>query len=162
MARTNDGEIVTYRRDAETGKLSLDHKRKVVQWGPSKSAISPDGPHVYVLEYPVPVYSRDAESGRLEFIGPTVDVACKRIAFSCDGQFVYGVDGAVSCYQRDAASGLITMQQLLIDERYPQYPGSTPSKTGIAYDVAVSRDGKRVYVPESQDQTLVVFRVDGS
>ncbi|MFC1798577.1 beta-propeller fold lactonase family protein [Thermodesulfobacteriota bacterium] len=128
-------------------------------------AVSPDGKHVYAagsIDNAVAVFSRDATLGQLTFVESHVDGAsgvdglggASAIAISADGNHVYvtgNSDNAVAVFSRDATSGHLTFVESHVDD------ASGVDGLGGASAVAISADGKHVYVTGNSDHAVAVF-----
>ena len=169
----NDDAVVVFSRNASTGTLN---PLQVVRDGvggvesldaPRGLVVSPDGAHVYVTSHgddSVLVFARSASTGLLTPVqvvkdGGDVDGLARAlgIAISRDGAHVYvtgSFDNAVAAFSRDASTGRLTFV-----EREKDGVGGVNGLKG-AFSVALSRDGKNVYVTGHTDNALVVFSRD--
>jgi DNA-binding beta-propeller fold protein YncE len=183
-----DSDTLTmFRRDSE-GRLSFDGC--VANRGeagctdlpgspleaPSRVVVSPDGGTVYVAagaSQAVTVFRRDGE-GRLFFDGcvgtsssptgctvvPQSMEGPQAIALSPDGRSLY-VSGnnsdAVTVFRRDG-EGRLYFDGCVGRNGCTDAPG-TPRLSG--FEIAVSPDGRSVYVPGAFSNTVAVFRRDG-
>lgn len=164
-----DDAITTFARD-DAGKLTFVQVVKYEEGenilnGPKSVAVSPDGKHVYVACYlysAVVVFSRDETSGVLTFVeikAKGVDGAeglsgAAAVAISPSGEWVYvaGQSGnTLAVFSRDPASGKLAFWQVLEDG----IDGVDGLETAIS--VAVSPDGKNVYVAGYRDNAVAIF-----
>jgi DNA-binding beta-propeller fold protein YncE len=124
---------------------------------PEGMTVSPDGLHVYVVTNShVAAFARDASSGELTFIeSEGASAATFRVAISPDGENLYATGGnSLATFVRDAGTGMITDVQQVDD--------GVNGVTGLvgAFGVAVSPDGKNVYVGCAVGDNLVAFTRD--
>lgn len=86
------------------------------------------------------------------------------IAVSADGKSVYVVgvyDDSIARFDRDPATGALTPQGCISDVEYP-ICGVTQQGLNAPVGVAVSPDGKSVYVVSRDDDTIVRFDRDAT
>ena len=149
-------------------------------------AVSPDGKNVYVpssISNAVAVFARDRRTGALTQLADTdacisetgTDGACTDgvaldgadgVAVSPDGKNVYvpsSISNAVAVFARDRRTGALT--QLAGTDACISETGTDGACTdGVALDfaarVAVSPDGKNVYVTSSISNAVAVFARD--
>ncbi len=147
-------------RDGVAGVTGIDD--------PVAIALSPDGAQLYVAgsgANAVAVFARDADTGALRPAGVVRDGARGvdgldqpgDIALSPDGAHVYvaGFDAdALAVFSRDAVTGQLRFAAVMRD-RVARVRG-----LGGAVSVAVSPDGKAVYVAGREDDSLVAFSRD--
>lgn len=172
-----DNAVTTLSRDPLTGALAstgfiardgdfetdgLDSARSIV--------ISPDGLHAYVAGYndnAVAAFTRDATHGYLDFIEVEKDgvggvdglAGAQSVTISPDGHHIYvasQVDNAVAVFSRSKTTGALTYVENKKDGL-----GGVDGLDG-AYSVAVSPDGKYVYVAGYNDDAIVLFSRDPS
>lgn len=135
-------------------------------------AVSPDGSHVYVVyrsSWPVAggvvVFARDADTGLLtqsqlllEGSGGVTDfIAGDGVVVSPDGAHVYiisGPDKAVGSFARNPTNGQLSLVEVLREGE------NGVSGIGGADALAVSPDGRHVYVGAYVDDTVCVFLRD--
>ncbi|MEK3881284.1 lactonase family protein [Paenibacillus sp. PL2-23] len=155
--------IVTYRLDAEGGKLIPHHETKLQPGsGPRHLAIRPGGAFAYVineLNSTVTAFGYDADAGKLTELQTIStlpmdyqgDNGCAEIAVSSDGRFLYGSNrghDSIVVYSIDEESGkLNVIQHMSVGGGHPRHFALTPSGD---YLIAANRD----------TNNLVTFRVD--
>ena len=134
-------------------------------------AVSPDGAHVYTGDRDggVALFTRDPATGALTFVArytyPNSDVHCDgyaHLTVSPDGGQVYYTcydpqspdPFALIAYTRNASTGVLTALQAFQDVY----------ATGLssAFDIAVSPDGSRVYVPGHNGRMAILSRDGGT
>ena len=146
--------------------------------GATSVAVSPDGLDVYVAS-PVTasVHALRRVAGAMALVPVQclaetgLDGACepaaglqevRDVAVSPDGRAVYaaGGSGAVTVFSRDAATGRLTEKGCLLAN--PPEPGPCENASGIggAAGVAVSPDGRDVYVAAPGSEAVASFRVE--
>lgn len=165
VASCGSASVAVFSRNGTTGALKFLEAKKSVPpvRCPADVAVSPDGKDVYVPgtdSGSVAVFSRNAKSGRLTFVeaetggSPAIP---QGVAVSSDGKSVYlseygfSSTGGVVTYARNAATGALTFVEK--DE--------APGLSGAQF-LAVSRDGKSVYVPAYQGNSLYDFARNAS
>ncbi|HEY2601224.1 MAG TPA: beta-propeller fold lactonase family protein [Thermoleophilaceae bacterium] len=155
---------------------------------PEGAAVSPDGKNVYMTQADdtvggIAAFSRDAASGALTQLGggaacinqngsggcmPGSGLAGARsVAVSPDGLNVYvasRTDNAVAALSRDPATGALTqLAGTAACITSGAATGCGPGKAlGGAWSVAVSPDGKNVYVMADNDGTVAAFSRDAA
>ncbi len=149
-------------RDGRGGVDGLEFARVVV--------VSPDGKNVYVAGQragAVVVFKRDTFSGALEYVQTVRDgtdgvdglKGVVSLAFGPEGRQLYAAgmsDGAVTLLRRNADGTLTFIEALKDDPKDPKF-----GILGTA-GVAVSPDGKNVYVTGQIDDSLAVFARNAS
>lgn len=140
-----------------------------LRW-PTSVAVSLDGKNVYVASLSssaVAVFRRDPATGGLTFVeaefnrvGGVVGMSGPSgVVVSPDGRHVYvaaSYEDAVAVFRRDAGSGALTFVEAEFD--------GVGGVDGLNWpeELAVSPDGKHVYVVSSWDNALAVFARDAS
>ena len=138
----------------------------------SSVTFSPDGKHVYVTAYSIysiATFALDGVTGELTYVeteadgvddpsdsGPEVFGLYEpySVAVSADGKSVYAPgnsDDTVAAFSRDAATGKLNFAEFEQD--------GVGGVEGLvdADSVAISPDGKNVYVGAGQDESVAVF-----
>jgi len=112
-------------------------------------ALPPDEKHLYVSDVRnnIDIYSRDVTTGLLTRLSRSAVGDARYIAASQDNKNLYGAQYNLAVFSRDATTGAVTNIQSL------SYPSGVNADEGIA----VSYDGKNVYVPR-HSQILVYSR----
>jgi 6-phosphogluconolactonase (cycloisomerase 2 family) len=168
------GAVAVFARNANTGALTFVEAEKNGQGGVSGLAVgrdvvvSPDGAHVYVLGHTpgdVVTFARDSSTGALTFVEKDEDGAggvdgigsATALVVSPDGKHVYvtgEADDAVAVFARDAGTGALSFVEAERDG-----VGGVDGIDG-PLALAISDDGKHVYVGGSSDDGLAVFSRD--
>jgi 6-phosphogluconolactonase (cycloisomerase 2 family) len=137
-------------------------------------ALSADGSSVYVAgrsDSAIATFARDSATGALTPQGCVTDVggracgttttqglfAAASVAVSADGESVYAAatkDNAIVSFARDLASGALTPQGCIGDVDDDAGCGAGERGTTGAIDLAVSADGKSVYVTGGADDAI--------
>jgi 6-phosphogluconolactonase (cycloisomerase 2 family) len=121
-------------------------------------AVSPDGRHTYVtsfLDDAVAVYTRDVVTGNLTYQSgiSSADLnGAQFVAVSPDGSQVYvtaGVAGNLIVFDRDGTTGALSETQTIRQSTYADLLG--------AYGVAVTPDGRFIYVTSNIQNALLGF-----
>jgi 6-phosphogluconolactonase (cycloisomerase 2 family) len=171
-----DSAIVTFQRDATSGKLTfmeslfdggVDGIGTTVDGllGANSVAISPDGKHVYVTsghDNSVAAFARNDLNGQLYFVemernganGVTGLGAPVSVTISADGKNVYVasyIDNAIAAFSRNVTTGRLNFLEAKFDDQ-----AGVDGLDGAQY-VAVSPDGKSVYVVGGFEHGLAVF-----
>lgn len=178
-----DNAVTVFSRDAASGDLGF--VESIVQGGPVdgmqkpfRLAISPDDAQVYVLgrdSNAVVTFNRDASTGQLEFAGKIAKdagglsklISPSGIAITPDGSqvFVTARSGnALLSFDREQDAGSADFGQLSQRAVQAAGPGGVAIGLNGAFGVAVSPDGKQVYVVAEQDRSVSTFNraADGS
>lgn len=166
-----DGTLAVFHRDPVSGALiQIEAQENGVGpvtglKGASAVAVSPDGEHVYATgatDGTVAVFARDSGTGMLTFVEMQAKSSTNKIrgaaalAVAPDGAQLYVAghdDDALVAFTRDAGSGKLTHLQNRAD-------GGPIDGVGGARGVAVSADGKNVYVAGSSDNAVATFTRD--
>ncbi len=166
-----DNAISSFSRDTSSGLLSFlgaasngtDGTTGLA--GVYRLAISPDGANVYGASFfdsAVSVFRRDPGTGELEFLDAQFEgdsgvqglFRANALAPSPDGRllFVKGW-GTVAVFGREPIEGRLSFLEALFD--------GVDGVDGIAAgsDLAVSPDGRNLYVAGHDDDALAVFRI---
>jgi 6-phosphogluconolactonase (cycloisomerase 2 family) len=133
--------------------------------GASDVKVSPDGKHVYVaghLENKIAAFSRNPSTGGLTFLGVVEDGVSfvdglggvLSVAISPDGKHLYATgygEAAVAVFSRNASTGGLSFIDVIRD--------GVGEITGLdsPVEVAVSPDGRHVYVAAIGDDTVTAF-----
>ena len=158
----NDISFIEVQRDGVKGAAGL--------YGAGHVTVSPDGKHVYAtgpLDDAVVVFSRAGTSGQLTFVEYHQDdvngvdglYGAGHVTVSPDGKHVYAtgpLDDAIAVFSRDATSGQLTFVEYHRDD-----VNGIDGLHGAGV-VAVSPDGKCVYVTGPYDRALAVFSRDAT
>ena len=158
-ANRNSDTISMFVRTTSTGALTaLSPLTISTSSHPEKIAISPDGSSVYFangLSNTISMYSRNTSTGALTALAmPTISTPTPMaISISPDGTSAYVANGSsvntytVSMFSRDASTGSLTAL-------------ATPTITlggADPVDIAISPDGKSVYVVNTTYGTISMF-----
>ncbi|HET6547081.1 MAG TPA: beta-propeller fold lactonase family protein [Solirubrobacter sp.] len=186
VASAVSGGLAWMTRDPQSGALTpagcvkdfprADHCREVsLLTGATAVAVAPDGRDVYVAS-PVTAslhaLRRDANGlTRVQCLAETGgDGACdpasgiqdvRDVAVAPDGRAVYvaGGSGAVAAFARDPATGRLTQAGCLLDQAPDTGPCQDAGGIAGAAGVAVSPDGRDVYVAGRDSEAVASFRV---
>lgn len=175
VAALRDNAITVFSRDAASGTLGFVH---AVVNGSAISgmeevmrlALSPDDAQLYALgrkSNAIVTFTRDATTGQLAFVrsqnkdapGLARLVRPSGIAISPDGAQVYVTarDGnAVIAFDRNADNGDADFGKLAVKASYADGLAGVSMIRG-AFGIALSPDGKQVYVAANADNALVRF-----
>jgi sugar lactone lactonase YvrE len=188
----SDDAIVRFDRDTTTGALTaqgcIADPPDAAGCGASQQglagangvAVSPDGKSVYVAsgaDDTIARFDRDTTTGALTPQGCIADggdsAGCgtadqgldgaEGVAVSPDGKSVYVVsefDGAIVRFDRDSTTGALTPQGCIADSPDSIECGASQQGLAGALDVAVSPDGRSVYVASINDDAIVRFERD--
>lgn len=126
-------------------------------WYGNESAASPDGRHLYVSGHRTMSFSLDPATGAASLIGHTEPGGPEsQIAVAPDGRHAYTTgEGAIHVLARDPDSGLLTHHGTYTGERT-----ATTHRLRSIHDIAISRDGRHVYVTERSPTGLTVLERD--
>ena len=133
--------------------------------GISSAVVSPDGKHVYTTGYDgnaISLFARSATSGSLSFVeSQSSGVAgvqglggARSVIVSPDGKHVYAagfLDNALAVFARNAATGALSFVE------YQQDGVAGVDGLAGAHSVAISPDGKHVFVAGFEDSAVAVF-----
>jgi 6-phosphogluconolactonase (cycloisomerase 2 family) len=170
-----DDALVVFRREGSGGSASGSGALTFVKaykdgvdghdglQGGSAVVTSADNRYVYVvgrIDEAVAIFARDPDSGALTFVGShESDLRGKphAAALSPDGAHLYVVtDGsdALMAFDRDIDEGMLSFIEMHTD--------NVDGVNGLewANDVAVSPDGRHIYVAGFDDQAVAVFGRD--
>lgn len=144
-------------------------------------AITPDGKFLIMsslLDDAVTVFSRDPETGALTLVevhedngspeanGSPVEEThingAMGVAVTPDGRHVLvasNQDDALTVFSRDGSSGVLTLVEVHADNESPEANGGAIVETHLeeSDDLAVSPDGKNVYLVSPRDSAVTVF-----
>jgi xylan 1,4-beta-xylosidase len=133
---------------------------------PRTLALSPDGRFLYAAAFgsdAIVAFARDPLTGALAPTEPSTPAlnGVTDLALSRDGRFLYATAydaGAVSAFARDAASGRLTPIGCIADS--PR--GGCTAGRGLrgAFNLALSPDGRSLYVVARHSGSLTTFDVD--
>ncbi len=132
--------------------------------------VSPDGGHVYVASLKndaIAYFGRDQENGELSYLGyvSQSDIGedtlngVRSLAISPDGSFLYGVSmfsNDIAAFSRDDSTGALSLIGSIYDT-----DGGVDGLDG-GRSVAISPDGKNLYVAAYDDSKVSVFSRDGT
>lgn len=171
-----DDAVAVFARDAGSG--ALDWVQVQVDGvagvdglaGALWAALSPDGAHLYVSgpgDGGVAAFARDVETGALTFVEAELDgvggvenlAGAAGVAVAPDGAHVYVsalLTGAVLVFARDGASGALTYASQVQADL-----GGGPA-FARAGGLALSPDGRLLFVATGADDAIVVFRRDAA
>ncbi len=174
VAASSDDSLTVFDRDAATGTLTFntffrDGRDGVNQLdGATSVAVSPDGKQVFVISFiddSLTVFDRDATAGTLTFKtafknargGINLMDRPEDVTVSPDGKQVFVASSwshSLTVFDRNAVSGALTFKTAFRDGQ----GGFNLLRS--ATSVAVSPDGKHVFVASSGDDSLTVFNRD--
>lgn len=183
--------VLVYERNGATGELELVDSETGGTNDPSDAggaaqgiggtedlAVAPDGADVYVagfVEDGIGVFSRNGSTGELSFVESELDgvldpdsglvvdglTEASGVAVSPDGDHVYAVsngDYALVAFERDSVTGRLTFVEAEFDGQ-----GDVPVDALYGpQDVVISPDGRFLYVPNLDGDTVSVFERNAS
>jgi 6-phosphogluconolactonase (cycloisomerase 2 family) len=187
----DDDAVVTFARDATTGKLT--HVETLLDGatdgsgnpiagmdGPRSVTVSSDGKHVYVasnMDDAVAVFTRETNTGKLTFVEVLKDGAndgsgnpidgldgAFSVTVSPDGEHVYvasNMDDAVAVFTRDATNGKLTFVEMLKDGATDGLGNAIDGLDG-AQSVTVSPDRNHAYATGVWEAAVAVFTRDAT
>jgi len=163
--------IAVYSQNATTGALAFtQYIRNGVDGvdglgSVGQMTISPDGKHAYAVSQTrgsLAVFSRDAATGHLSFVGAYTDgtdgvtglAGVTSVVVSPDGNFVYATSyegQTIVTFGRDQATGQLTLVHVFTDDS---------GTLDLVFSVMPSPDGRNLYVASSASSSLAVFACD--
>ncbi|OQX29225.1 MAG: hypothetical protein B0D92_04945 [Spirochaeta sp. LUC14_002_19_P3] len=175
----NDNALAVFNRNTSTGVLTFSTVFKDGTDGvdglatPKSVTVSEDGKNVYVAsdgDDALAVFTRNTSTGALTFSPVFKDGsggvdglnAAWSVAVSQDGKNVYVVGryaAALAIFNRDTNTGALTYSTKISDGDALTGGGNVDGLGG-ATSVAVSENGKHVYVAGFSDNALAVFNRD--
>lgn len=181
VASFDDNAVAVFSRDPVSGALTFVEAQFDGVGGvdgingAEGIAISPDGKHVYVAgagDDAVAVFRRDSTSGALTFVEAKfegvggVDGLKKAlfVTVSPDGKHVYVAgfdDNAVAVFSRDPTTGQLSFVEAL-ENGGTDSQGNTIDGLIGPISIAVSPDGKHVYVDGPGDSAVTLFNRDAT
>jgi len=174
VASVDAGTVAVFTRDPATGDLTFleKHLREDVPSldGATSITLSSDEKQVYVGGLgngTVTVFGRDPATGKLTFASSVVDgtanvdglAGARDVEVSRDGKHVYVAglaESAVVAFRRDANTGALGFVEFEQSGK-----GGVEGLVG-AWGLALSPDGKHLYVASQFDDSLTVFARDPS
>jgi 6-phosphogluconolactonase (cycloisomerase 2 family) len=171
----SDNAVVAFSRNATSGELSfVEMEQDGVGpvdglHGAHSVAVAPDGLHVYATgdeDDAVVAFARNATTGELSFVEMEQDGvggvdgldAATSVVVSPDGDNVYVTgygDDAIAVFDRITSTGVLSFSEMHTN-------GAMVSGLEGALSVAVSPDGKHVYVAGRDDDAVSIFGRDQS
>jgi 6-phosphogluconolactonase (cycloisomerase 2 family) len=159
--------LCVFGRNETSGALTFveSHRDPEGLDGARSAAISPDENHLYVAsreDDAVAVFQRDGASGAITFLEALRDDSlsvdgldgANSVAVSPDGNHVYVAsvyDDAVATFARDVPTGTLEFVQVITDGM------PLVDSLSFATSVAISPDGKHVYVTAAVDNAITAF-----
>ena len=168
-----DGALSVFRRSHSTGKLSLvdvlrDGGRMRALAGTHAVVVTPDGANVYATgqaDDALAAFKRDPRTGKLSMVDVQSEGAdgvrglfgALAVAVSPNGEQVYAtgsLGNSVAVFQREQSNGVLTFLDV-------EDPDTGVRTLAFARSVAVSPDGRNVYVGGASSNAVTAFRVVG-
>ena len=169
-----DNALAVFSRDPASGEVTFVQKVTDGEGGVDglrrvrAVAVSPDGSHVYGAgegDDAVAVFSRDATTGELTFVGMVKDGqdgvdgldGASALTMSPDGGHVYAtgyIEDALAVFSRDGATGELTFVHVLKDDEGGVDGLNWPTT------VTIGPDGGHVYAAGYFDHAVAVFSRD--
>lgn len=154
-----DNTILMFRVEPSTGMLTPLTPKSVVATGnfPTKIAIDPNGPYVYVLAgTAIDMYSLDSDTGLLAPLSPESSIPSSGQATICiivdpTGRFTYVVNSqnnTVSIYSIES-TGVLNLESTVMT-------GHLPAR------MAIDPTGMYAYVTNSSDNSISMYLIESS
>ncbi len=167
-----DDAVAVFSRNASTGALTFVERQKdgvgavAGLDSAAESAVSRDGKHLYVvssIDDTVTAFSRNTTTGALTFVeerregvaGVSGLNGANSVEISPAGGHVYVASnspGSIAVFTRNPTTGALGFVESHID-------GGSSTELGAATGVAVSRDGRHVYVVAFTDRSISTFEI---
>ncbi len=184
VAGADDGAVVAFDRDPDTGELDLvepffnGDMGSDGLIGATALTISPDGAQVYVAsqdDNTVVALARDASTGALTFIERKRDglgsvplntlTGARHLVLSPDGHFLYvaaQTAGAIASFQRDPATGALTFASVVHQGDLQGPLGDQIQVNGLdlVRSLAMSPGGAHLYAASLADDSVTLFTRD--
>ena len=168
---TSDRSLAVYRRDADTGAISLVELEREANSNGRHQVISADGRHLYRGGVStIEVFSRDDATGQLGLVevmrdgtgGMNLLSGIQSLAMSPDDRnlYVYAL-GVVAVLARDSATGSLSFVELL-KNGVNGVEGLNGDALAHVQAVTVSGDGRNVYAAGKSDNAVAVFSRDST
>ena len=167
-----DHAVSVFSRAADTGKLTFVESHQDEAGGitsmrrPRRLAVSPDGNYLYVpsdSDFALVIFSRNPTTGALTLLQQIVRgvsegsglARSEAVVVSPDSRHVYvAADVGISVFRRDMDSGKLSLfrEYRWNDENLPNLEK--------AHDIAISPDGRGVFVVSDIEDALLFFQRD--